>query len=336
MCRFAHYLKCIVRDRIGSFQSTDDLTRFLNSWLAQFVCSDRTASEEVRARYPLGQAEIRDATVDATRGQVTASFSMLPRFQLEGLTQPLRLRVKFPVLLTQGLGSQPARATVEPSSTSKPQDRSLPDSNTYDPPFAPPSFRVLDSLAILHGSRTSRLSICHGDLTQIPESEAVDLLVLSAFPDEYEPVSGSVIGALQEKGISVEHLARNKAVDLRHAFSCWLSEEILEQSEGIRFRRILCFEPLTRGRPTEIVGEIFQSLMPFANGAPPIARIAMPRVACGQQGVGIAEMLEPLVDAAVHWLKHGLPVDELKIVEQSAERAAEMKRVFAILKTRYS
>jgi type VI secretion system protein ImpC len=101
MCRFAHYLKCIVRDRIGRFQSTDDLTRFLNSWLALFVCSDRNASEHVRAQYPLGQAEIHDAIVDDTSGQVTATFIAWPRFQLEGLTQPLRLRMKFPVLLSQ-------------------------------------------------------------------------------------------------------------------------------------------------------------------------------------------------------------------------------------------
>ena len=62
----------------------------------------------------------------------------------------------------------------------------------------------------------------------------------------------------------------------------------------------------------------------------------MPLVACGYQGVEVAEMLEPLVDAAVHWIKHGLPVDDLKIVAQSAGQAAEMQRVFSLLKPRYS
>ena len=156
-----------------------------------------------------------------------------------------------------------------------------------------------------------------------------------AFPDDYVPTPRSLIGALYRKGVSVAELATRKAVDLRQTFSCWLSEEVVTPVPGIQFRRILCFEPLTRGAPPKVVGDIFRSLMPFLLGDPPITRIAMPLVATGNQNVPLIDMLEPLLDAAAHWLAVGAPVERLKIVEYAEVKAAELKGAFSILKRQY-
>src|ERR1043166_7872898 len=58
-CRFAHYLKCIVRDKVGSFKEKDDMERWLNNWIIQYVDGDpKNSSEEVKARKPLASAEV--------------------------------------------------------------------------------------------------------------------------------------------------------------------------------------------------------------------------------------------------------------------------------------
>lgn len=192
--------------------------------------------------------------------------------------------------------------------------------------------QLLDQFIIEHATGTRRVELHHGDLTRIPPEEAVDVLVVSAYPNDYVPTSGSLIGALHGAGLSVADLAQRKAVDLRHAFSCWLSEDLGDDAARFGFRRILCFEPSVRGAPEAVVGEIFQSLMPFAHGDPPIRSLAMPLVASGDQRVPVEEMFTPLLEAAVHWLALGLPIDRLKIVEHDGAKAMDLAERFAAFK----
>jgi hypothetical protein len=192
--------------------------------------------------------------------------------------------------------------------------------------------RLLDSFSIVHPSGTRRVELFHGDLAQIPRDEAVDVLVVSAFPDDYRPTAGSLIGELDRQGLSLAALAGRKAVDLRQAFSCWLSEDLGTAAERFGFRRILCFEPQVRGAPEDVVGEIFQSLMPLAYGDPPIRTLAMPLVASGDQGVATSAILTPLLDAAAQWLARGLPIERIKIVERSQTKVAELVERFAKFK----
>ena len=194
---------------------------------------------------------------------------------------------------------------------------------------------LLDKLTVRQGTENRYIELYFGDLATMPSEQAVDVLVVSAFPDDYTPTPRSLIGSLYQKGVSVAELAAEKAVDLRDTFSCWVSDEITAPDPGIQFKRVLCFEPLTRGNPPEVVGDVFQSLMPFVDGDPPIASIAMPLVASGDQDVPLLDMLEPLLDAAVHWLAFGLSVERLKIVEHSNLKAAELKGAFSVLKKKY-
>ncbi|MDR0867300.1 MAG: type VI secretion system contractile sheath large subunit [Planctomycetota bacterium] len=94
--RFAHYLKCMVRDKIGSFKSRDDMQKYLNNWIMNYVTADPSASEEVKARYPLSAAEVTVKDVEGNPGYYSATFYLKPHYQLEGLTASLRLVTKLP------------------------------------------------------------------------------------------------------------------------------------------------------------------------------------------------------------------------------------------------
>ena len=98
-CRFAHYLKCIVRDKIGSFRERDDMERWLNSSIMHYVDGDPTnSSQETKARKPLAAAEVSVQEVPDNPGYYAAKFFLRPHYQLEGLTVSLRLVSRLPSL----------------------------------------------------------------------------------------------------------------------------------------------------------------------------------------------------------------------------------------------
>lgn len=202
-------------------------------------------------------------------------------------------------------------------------------------PRPPASFDLLDRLTLSYAGQPRTIAIYRGDLTAIPPEEAVDALVVSALPGSYSPTRSSLIGALYRRGISVAELARDKAEDLRPALACWLSRPLAETGPRIQFRRILCFEPLARGEPPEVVSDIFQCLASLAAGPDPVRSVAMPLLAGGVQGVSTAEMLLPLFEAATHWLQSGLPLETLKIVAFSETSAAELRSAFGVLKRQF-
>ena len=194
--------------------------------------------------------------------------------------------------------------------------------------------KLLDSVEV-RGGQKKRIELFQGDLTALSATERFDLLVVSAFPGDYRPTPTSLIGALNRKGLSVATLAITKDIDLRESFSSWLSREFTPQDKGLQFRRILCFEPLLRGRPPELVGDIFRALTPILAEKSDIKAIALPLVASGDQGYPVAEMLAPLLEAALHWLETGLPLDCIKVVTYSDSQAGQALRVFSERKAEY-
>ena len=96
-CRFAHYLKCIVRDKIGSFKERDEMQRWLTNWITQYVDGDPVnSSENTKARKPLAAAEVVLEEVEGNPGYYSSKFYLRPHYQLEGLTVSLRLVSKLP------------------------------------------------------------------------------------------------------------------------------------------------------------------------------------------------------------------------------------------------
>jgi type VI secretion system protein ImpC len=95
--RFAHYLKCIVRDKIGSFKEKDEMQRWLNAWIMNYVDGDpANSSEETKAKKPLAAAEVVVEEIEGNPGYYSSKFFLRPHYQLEGLTVSLRLVSKLP------------------------------------------------------------------------------------------------------------------------------------------------------------------------------------------------------------------------------------------------
>ena len=102
VCRFAHYLKCIVRDKIGSFKERKEVEDWLNAWIVRYVTTDPAADEETKAKYPLAAAEVVVEEIEGNPGYYSAKFFLRPHYQLEGLTVSLRLVSKLPSAKTGG------------------------------------------------------------------------------------------------------------------------------------------------------------------------------------------------------------------------------------------
>jgi type VI secretion system protein ImpC len=95
--RFAHYLKCIVRDKVGSFKERADMEKYLNNWIMNYVDGDpANSSETTKSQKPLAAAEVTVEEVPGNPGYYTSKFFLRPHYQLEGLTVSLRLVSKLP------------------------------------------------------------------------------------------------------------------------------------------------------------------------------------------------------------------------------------------------
>ena len=95
--RFAHYLKCMVRDKIGSTQDKSTLESWLQSWISQYVePNPAAASQDDKARRPLAEAKVVVEEDPSNPGYYRSKFFLRPHYQLEGLTVSLRLTSRLP------------------------------------------------------------------------------------------------------------------------------------------------------------------------------------------------------------------------------------------------
>lgn len=94
--RFAHYLKSIMRDKIGSFASRDNVAVFLNKWISQYVLLDDDAPMAVKAKFPLREARVDVTDVPGKPGCYRAAVFLRPHFQLDELTVSIRLVAELP------------------------------------------------------------------------------------------------------------------------------------------------------------------------------------------------------------------------------------------------
>ncbi len=94
--RFAHYLKVIARDKIGSFQQASDMEALLNRWIRNYVNANPTAGQESKARYPLRDAKIEVLEIPGRPGSYNAVAHLQPWLQLEELTTSMRLVARMP------------------------------------------------------------------------------------------------------------------------------------------------------------------------------------------------------------------------------------------------
>jgi len=96
MSRFAHYLKAMMRDKIGSFMTRQDCEKFLNQWICNYVVSDDNASQAAKASHPLREAAIQVTEIPGKPGAYRAVAFLKPHFQLDELSVSLRLVADLP------------------------------------------------------------------------------------------------------------------------------------------------------------------------------------------------------------------------------------------------
>ncbi len=94
--RFAHYIKVIMRNKIGSFLTRGNVEAYLNGWISNYVLLDENASQDAKASYPLSQAKVVVSDIPGSVGAYNAVVYLRPHFQLEELTTSIRLVATLP------------------------------------------------------------------------------------------------------------------------------------------------------------------------------------------------------------------------------------------------
>lgn len=94
--RFAHYLKSMMRDKIGSFMTRSNAEDFLNKWISNYVLLDDNASQEMKSKFPLREARIDVSEIPGKPGAYRAVSFLKPHFQLDELAVSLRLVADLP------------------------------------------------------------------------------------------------------------------------------------------------------------------------------------------------------------------------------------------------
>lgn len=94
--RFAHYIKVIMRDKVGSFQTRAGVEDFLNSWLSSYVLLSPNATQGEKARFPLAEGRVDVTEVAGKPGVFSATVFLRPHFQMEELTASIRLVAELP------------------------------------------------------------------------------------------------------------------------------------------------------------------------------------------------------------------------------------------------
>ncbi|MFC0772992.1 toll/interleukin-1 receptor domain-containing protein [Terrimonas alba] len=189
--------------------------------------------------------------------------------------------------------------------------------------------QLLSQINIDRDQGPAMIQLLQGDLSAIPARHATDILVMAAFPGNYIALKGSLIYALQEKGLSVQALAQNKETDLRSQLHCWLSQPLsTTEQQQFNFKRILCFEPGEKIKdPQTSVNDIFRCINNFVfeddNNV-----VAMPLIGTGYQQVPVDKMLPALLVAATFWLQSGLPLQCIKLVVHNEVKAQEALTIF--------
>jgi len=94
--RIAHYLKSIVRDKVGGFATRDSIQSFLTGWINQYILLDDNAGQNAKAERPLRDAEVRVEEIPGQPGSFRAVAYLRPHFQLETVAVSLRLVANLP------------------------------------------------------------------------------------------------------------------------------------------------------------------------------------------------------------------------------------------------
>ncbi len=167
--------------------------------------------------------------------------------------------------------------------------------------------------------RYRTFELWEGDITDLPFP--VDVLVISAFPGDYLPTPGSVVGALKRSGVDVRELARSPAYDFRPTpLSCWVSSPLdaphIPDESCPRFRRLVCMEFRDRGvaRISAVLFSVLALLEQLSTEGEHIRTVAVPALGAGDQGLDLREVVDRLAEASRDYLERARWLDRLVFV----------------------
>ncbi|XP_065675086.1 uncharacterized protein LOC136091431 [Hydra vulgaris] len=150
---------------------------------------------------------------------------------------------------------------------------------------------------------SSKIELYVGNITEIEE---YDVLVISAFPGDYEPSPGSVIGALyRDLKVSVAELSKNKE-EVCKVYSSWWSKQL----NNSPMNRILCYEGSFLN-PTRSIAEVFGTLVALGKND---LTVVMPLLGSGDQNYSKEDVMKIIFKASTCWMQAGFPIKLLKIV----------------------
>jgi len=159
------------------------------------------------------------------------------------------------------------------------------------------------------------LDIYVGDVTSTEELSPVDILCISAFPNDYWAEEGTVIHSLSQKGINVEQESDHKLFDWREQWQCWASTLLVND---VNIRQLICFEHAQyTSKPDEVVGNVFRSIRELIlsqNYGDALPTVRLPLLSTGDQGHPKPKMLEAMIRQAYLHLQAGLPVQKIEFV----------------------
>lgn len=197
------------------------------------------------------------------------------------------------------------------------------------------ALQIINSMAIDNGGYSSTLQLCVGDLTDMGTEDWVNFLVVSALPGDYTPSPGSLIGSLNQAGISVQQLSENKAASYEPKIPCWISGPVSSSNGGIQFSNILVFEP--NNPSTDAAGlawTIFQALQCFQGSNS--TSVAIPLVCTGSGGASYQDIIQALFYAATYagaLISFFIPI--IKIVAFNEEELGKIQDTYNQLHDNY-
>jgi type VI secretion system protein ImpC len=97
--RFAHYLKAIMRDKIGKFSNRTEIEKYLNNWISQYVLTQTNVSTDLKSLHPLQESRITVFDDSARPGHYKMLSHIRPHYQLEALNASIRLVSNVPTLI---------------------------------------------------------------------------------------------------------------------------------------------------------------------------------------------------------------------------------------------
>jgi hypothetical protein len=197
--------------------------------------------------------------------------------------------------------------------------------------------QYIDSLSVdFPGAGTRTLQLCMGDVSNMSPQDHVDFLIVSSFPGDYAPTPGSVIGALNQQGVSVQALSQNKAANYEPVMPCWISQPVSSVNPGIQFGRILLFEPPNPATTAQgLIPDIFRGLSCFnGTGA---ATAAIPMVCTGSGGANMAYIFYSLFYGSTFGQSsYTFPLTTVKLVVYNQVQLNQVQPLFTQFKNNYT